>query len=231
MGQLKGGPNGYIVGKVGKLVGKVRDGKPYLAAAPKSYKMSMLPHEVDKRNIFTINAKVAPVIKADKIIFRAWQEADVKANNVHNKINSINYHHCEARNPSTCLQITPPNGFILEVLKVEQYKDKLEAFVIPFQTMEEENINFMMYICFHHPVKRKKEYFVLKRIENFEQDGFLLSAKYSDDEKKLAGTYRNKYFYLCAVTTDSKGKIIRHSKTAGIALNSKKNDFKIPKKK
>lgn len=206
---------GEFRGKLGDVVGRVRDGKHYVATAPVSYKMSMQQKEVDKRNRFKVNGKFAKKIKESNLLQRAWDESNVKANNAYNKISKQNFKLCEPERPSARNLITPA-GFPLPVTNIRDFSDRIEIELGTFEILpEEKKITFIVIISFYEPEVKGYPYFEMSRLTNYTHEDFKFVFKYSAAEERLAEAYKHKTIFIAAVTEDEEGKIARWSNTVG----------------
>jgi hypothetical protein len=206
---------GEFRGKIGPVVAKIREGKQYFASLPSSYRMCKEPHEVDKRNRFKVNGQFARTIRRNDLLYRVWDEADVKANNAYNKICKVNFKLCETMRPSVKNMITPP-GFLLPVIKIEAFPNRIEIDLEPFTLLpNEEKIVLMLYVSFYEPLVKENVYYELSRISNYEQEGMKFIFKYGGRDEMLAKGYLNKTIFLAAVTENDARNIVRWSSTIG----------------
>lgn len=205
---------GVTRGKVGGVVAKVRNGKPYLASLPSKYTPSQKPQEIDKRNKFRVNGKFAKSIKETGILYRVWDKEKAPASNAYNKICKVNFKLCNADRPSEKNVITP-DGFDLPVKGIKSYKDRIEAELAEFKIgNKEKRLILKMIVCFYNPKQNGMNFFELRSIENLEPDWPTFIFKFNAKEIQLSNTYKNKTVYLAVVTESDKGEIIRFSKTA-----------------
>jgi hypothetical protein len=79
MAVLKKNVLGEVRGKIGNIVGKIRNGKHYIASVPSQYTMSRLPHEVDKRNRFRVNGIFAKAIRENELLYSIWHKEKAPA--------------------------------------------------------------------------------------------------------------------------------------------------------
>ena len=205
---------GEFRGKLGGIVGKIRDGKHYISTAPGRYKISMASHEVDKRTRFRVNGQLARVIRESGHLFRVWDKCDVKANNAYNRICKLNFKRCEPLRPSANNIITPP-GFWLPVTDIKVFPDRVEAEIEAFEILpEEERIVPVLIVSFYEPKFEADTYFTARWIKNCEQDGLKFIFRYMGSDEVYAGKYNHATIYLAAVTEDAEGRIVRWSSTA-----------------
>ncbi len=205
---------GMVRGKMGGMVAKVRNGKPYLASMPGKYTPSQKPYEIDKRNKFRVNGKFAKCIKETGILYRVWDKEKAPATNAYNKICQVNFKLCDAERPSVQNVITP-GGFDLPVVDIKSYQDRIEAELGGFTLHDnEKRLILKLIVCFYQPVQNGTDYFELKSINNLEPDWPLFIFKYDGVEKRLSQLYKSKTIYLAAVIENESGEIIRFSKTA-----------------
>jgi hypothetical protein len=206
---------GEFRGRIGDVVGKVRNGKHYISAAPVKYKISKKPLEVDKRNRFRVNGMFAKTIRQNELLFKAWDAANISANNVFNKISKVNFKLCEPNRPSARNVITPA-GFALPVTQIDSLVDRIEITLAPFEILPGEDIvTLIMYISFYDPVEKQNNYFELCPTRDYEPDELKFLFRYGTREKQLAQSYKHKTIFLAAVTQNSDGKILRWSETVG----------------
>ncbi len=206
---------GEFRGKIGDVVGKVRNGKHYISAAPVKYKISKKPYEVDKRNRFRVNGKFAKTILKNELLFMVWSAANIPANNAFNKICKVNFNLCEPDRPSAKNVITPA-GFALPVTQIDSADDWIEITLAPFEILPGEDIvTLIMYISFYDPVEKHNNFFELCPARDYEPDELKFLFRYGDLEKQLAKNYKHKTVYIAAVTQNSDGKILRCSETVG----------------
>ena len=204
---------GEIRGRVGDIVGKVRNGKQYIASRPTKYTMSTAPHEVDKRNRFKVNALFAKSLKENKLLYSIWDKDKAPAASAYNKICKVNFKLCGTQRPTTENLITP-GGFILPVESISYLLDKIEAELKPFDILPgEKRVIFILLTSFYEPVGNETDYFKIKRIENYDMDELKLTFNFNITEKQIASAYKKRLALLAAVTQDDSGNILRWSET------------------
>jgi hypothetical protein len=204
---------GTIKGKVGGIVGKVRNGKQYIASLPSHYTMSQAPHEVDKRNKFKVNGKFARAIKASDILYKIWDIEKAPATNAWNKICKVNFKLCNTDRPSLKNVITP-DGFNLPVTNAAALPGGIEVDIESFNLQETESVVvFELLICFYNPVNEGTNYFELSRLTDYGIEDLKLTFNYSQQERQLAAAYKNIVIYLAAVTKNERGDIERWSQS------------------
>ena len=181
---------GEIRGRVGNIVGKVRNGKQYIASRPTKYRMSKTPYEVDKRNRFKVNGLFAKAIKESKLLYNIWDKEKAPAASAYNKICKINFKICNTNRPSVQNLITP-GGFNLPVESVSYFPDKIEAELKPFDILPgEKRVIFIMMICFYEPVRSEADYFTLKRIEDYDFEELRITFNFNTAERQIASAYK-----------------------------------------
>lgn len=206
---------GEFRGKIGDVVGKVRNGKHYISSAPGKYKISQKPHEVEKRNRFSVNGKFAKTILQNELLFKVWETVNIPVKIVFNRVTKVNFKLCEPDRPSAGNVITP-SGFTLPVTRIDSADDRIEITLAPFEILPGEDIvTLIMYISFYDPVDKHNNYFELCPARDYEPDELKFLFRYSDREKQLAQSYKHKTVFLAAVTQNSDGKILRWSETVG----------------
>lgn len=204
---------GEIRGRVGNVVGKVRNGKPYIASRPSKYSISKLPHEVDKRNRFKVNGLFAKAIKENKFLYSIWDKKKAPASSAYNKLCKVNYRLCSTTRPTDKSLITP-DGFPLPMEGMSFFPNKIEAELLPFDILPDENrVIFIMLVCFYEPEKKELPYFSLKYITSYDLDDLKLTFNFKTTEEQTASEYKNRTAYLAAVTQDQAGNILRWSET------------------
>ena len=209
---------GEFRGKIGDVVGKVRNGKHYISAAPAKYHISWKPHEVDKRNRFKVNGQFAKTIGQNELLFKVWDAANIPANNAFNKISKVNFKLCEPDKPSAKNVLTPA-GFTLPVTQINSADDRIEVTLAPFEILPGEDIvTLIMYISFYDPVEKRNNYFELCPARDYEPDELKFLFRYGDLEKQLAKSYKHKTVFIAAVTQNNDGKVLRWSETVGREL-------------
>lgn len=202
-----------VRGKVGNVVIKVRNGKPYLAARPSKYTASQKPEEIHKRNKFKVNAKFAKCIKEAGILYKVWDKEKAPASNAYNKICKVNFNLCGPDRP-TLKNVITPAGFDLPVVDIKSSPDNIKVELGEFKIgNSEKRLIIKLIVCFYEPKQNRNGYFELRSIENLEPDWPMFIFKFNDEERKLTKNYKNKTVYLAAVTENEKGEIIRSSKT------------------
>lgn len=208
---------GELRGKLGGIVGKVRDGKHYISAAPKKYKISQKPREVEKRSRFKVNGQFAKFIRQVDILFRVWDKAKVPANNAYNKISKLNFKLCRPERPSDKNVITP-GGFLMSA-DIKSFPGRIEAELEPFDLLAKEaRVVLVMIVSFYHPQKPGYNFFELTHPGSYEQDGLNFIFRMNAREEMLDKDFKHKTVYLAAVTEDEKGNIVRFSSTVGKEL-------------
>ncbi|QQS35985.1 MAG: hypothetical protein IPM56_17380 [Ignavibacteriales bacterium] len=209
---------GEFRGKIGDVVGKVRNGKHYISSAPGKYNISKKPHEVDKRNRFRVNGLFAKTIRHNELLFMVWNDANIPANNAFNKICKVNFKLCEPDRPSAKNVITPP-GFWLPVTQINSDDECIEITLNPFEILPGEDIvTLIMYISFYDPVNKNKNFFEMCPAMDYEPDDLKFLFRYGFREKQLAQIYNHKTIFLAAVTQSSNGNVLRWSETVGREL-------------
>ncbi len=219
MARAKGAVLGFLGGKLGQIVAKTREGKQYYAAMPSKYTMSMEQGEVDKRDRFSVNGKIAGIIYKDVHLKNVWKKSTVQANNGFNKITSFNFHHCGTNRPSANNKVTPPEGFILPVTNIESLPDGVGVNLPSIDlNSDEASIIYKMYVSFFEPVNGAASFFDLLKIENYETEGSVVTFRFNVREKSIAEMYSNRTVYFCAVTVDGNNRVMRFSETVGKEL-------------
>lgn len=209
---------GEIRGKVGSIVGKVRNGKPYIASRPSKYTMSKVPHEVDKRNRFKVNGLFAKSIKENKLLYGIWDKKKAPASSAYNKLCKVNYRLCNTDRPTDKNLITP-DGFPLPVESISFFPDKIEAELLPFDILpDEKRVMFILLVSFYEPEKKELPYFSLKHITSYDLDDLKLTFNLNTTDKQTASAYKNRTAFLAAVTQDDTGNILRWSETVSREL-------------
>ena len=204
---------GEIRGRVGNIVGKVRNGKQYIASRPSKYTMSKAPHEVDKRNRFKVNGLFAKAIKENKLLYNIWNKEKAPATSAYNKICKVNFKLCSTERPTPENLITP-GGFTLPLESISYFADKIEAELKPFDILpDERRVIFILLTSFYEPVMTEADYFRIKRIEDYDLDELKLTFNFNTPEKQIASEYKNRTLFLAAVTQDEAGNILRWSET------------------
>ena len=204
---------GEFTGKVGGIVGKVRNGKHYIASLPSHYTMSQAPHEVDKRNKFKVNGKFARAVKASDILYKIWDIEKAPATNAWNKICKVNFKLCDPDKPSVKNVITP-DGFNLPVTNASAAAGEVEVEIESFDLQDDESVVlFELVICFYNPAHKDEDYFRLSRLTDYGIDDLKLTFSYSQSERQIAAAYKSKVIFLAAVTQNENGEIVRWSRT------------------
>lgn len=219
MARAKGAVLGFLRGKLGQIVAKTREGRQYYASMPSKYTMSMKPYEVEKRDRFSVNGKIAGTIYKDVLLKDVWKISTVPANNGFNKITRTNFHFCGTDRPTVYNKITPPEGFTLPVINIESLPESIRVNLAAIELKgDEADIIFRMYISFFEPVNGAPTFFDFLKIENYETDGSAVTFPFNVREKSVAEMFRNKTVYFCAVTVDGNNRVMRFSQTVGKEL-------------
>lgn len=219
MARVKGGILPGVVGKIGPIVVKNRQGTLYVASRPADFHMSMESEEVEKRNKFSVNSQFSGLVNENKYLYSIWARSDLTPKMIYNKITHINFHLCGSGRPTKNNVITPPGGFPIEVDKLEHYPDKVLAEFQPVSLNEnEERIIFLLYICLYNPVKPESDYFDFIQIKEGKTETSGITFKLNPNEQNIAAKYYNQILYLCAVTLDRNNTVIRHSVTKAVDL-------------
>jgi hypothetical protein len=209
---------GEIRGRVGNIVGKVRNGKQYIASRPSKYTMSKAPHEVDKRNKFKVNGLFAKAIKENNILYNIWDKEKAPAASAYNKICKINFKLCGSDRPSVQNKITP-GGFDLPVESITYQQDKIEVELMPFDILpDEKRVIFILLVSFYDPKKKELPYFSFKQITGYELDELKLTFNFNTTDKQLANMYNKRTVFLATVTEDANGNIMRWSEAVSREL-------------
>jgi|WetSurMetagenome_2_1015567.scaffolds.fasta_scaffold144576_2 hypothetical protein len=204
---------GEIRGRVGDIVGKVRNGKQYIASRPSKYTMSKAPHEVDKRSRFKVNGLFAKAIKESDLLYRVWGREMASAASAYNKICKVNFKLCSTDRP-TAENLITPGGFNLPVESISYFPDRVEAELIPFDILpSEKRVIFILLVSFYDPKENELPYFSLKHITGYELDELKLTFNLNTTDKQLADMYNKRTVFLAAVTEDANGNILRWSET------------------
>lgn len=204
---------GEIRGRVGDIVGKVRNGKQYIASRPAKYTMSKAPHEIDKRNRFKVNGLFAKAIKENKLLYSIWDKEKAPAASAYNKICKVNFGLCSTERPTTENLITP-NGFDLPVDRMTYFPDKIEAELRPFDILPgEKRVIFILMTSFYEPLSKEANYFAIKRTEDYDMEELKLTFNFNTTEKQIVAAYKKRIAFLAAVTQDNAGNILRWSET------------------
>jgi hypothetical protein len=213
MGYLDKKVLGELRGRLGEIVGRVRNGKHYISSAPSHYTMSKLPHEVDKRNRFGVNGKFGKAVRENGLLFRIWDKEKAPATNAYNKICKVNFKLCGTDRPSEENVITP-EGFVLPVKNIQSLPDGIEAELEPFDMPDEEkDITYIMIVSFYEPRIKGHNYFELMNLKDYVINGLKVKFKFSDTEEHLLRVYKYKTVFLAAVTEDKNGNIVSWSAT------------------
>ena len=206
---------GEFSGRIGNIVIKKRNGKTYASKAASKYTISQLPHEIDKRNIQTVNGKFASVINSSRLLKSIWYKEKAPCVNAYNKINKVNYHLCAPDHPTEKAQITP-GGFKLEVNEINIKPDKLEITLRPIKLQQDETqITYIMILSLWNPRAKRTAPFEFLIPEDYAAEGTLLTFRLNKAGAALAKKYKNKTIFLAAVTLNNKKDIIRWSETLG----------------
>lgn len=209
---------GEIRGRIGDIIGKVRNGKQYIASRPSKYRMSKAPHEVDKRNRFKVNGLFAKAIKENELLYRIWDINKAPAASAYNKICKVNFKLCKTERPSAENLITP-GGFDLPIDSIAYLPDKIVAGLEPFDIhTNEKKIVFILLVSFFEPVKKETDFFALRKIADYELDELTLTFNFNIAEKQIASAYKNRTIFLAAITEDENGNIVRWSETVSREL-------------
>ena len=206
---------GEIRGRIGDIVGKVRNGKQYIASRPTKYTMSKAPHEIDKRSRFKVNGLFAKAIKKSELLYKVWEKNKAPAASAYNKICMVNFKLCRIDRPSEQNVITP-NGFDLEIINITSLPGGVELELELFDILEaEKRIMFIMFVSFYEPEKKEINFFEAKRIKEYVIDGMRITFNYDSADRLLANAYKKRTVFFAAVTEDADGNIIRFSSTIG----------------
>ena len=204
---------GEIRGRVGNIVGKVRNGKQYIASRPSKYTMSKAPHEVDKRSRFKVNGIFAKAIREDKLLYSIWEKEKAPAASAYNKICKVNFKLCRTERPSDENIITP-SGFDLPVENISYRQDKIVVEIVPFDIQPDEtSVLFLMMISFHRPFNKELNYFSIRKINDYDLEDLTLSFNFNSAEKMTAAAYESRTVFFAAITRNVAGEIVRWSKT------------------
>jgi len=207
---------GELSGKVGDLVYKIRDGKPYVSKAPETHTLSMLPHEIDKRNIQSVNGKFASLINKNALLKAAWGKEKKPCNCAYNKISQVNYYLCEQDHPSEKAMMTPPGGFRFEAEDIKALPDRIEIMIRPTKLQKDENsIAYIMILCLWNPRRKGKKTkpFEFLMPQDYITEGNKVIFRFDKEGAVLFKKYKNKMRFLAAVTADKQNKIVRWSDT------------------
>lgn len=209
---------GEIIGSIGNIVGKVRNGKHYIASRPAKYTMSKAAHEVDKRNRFKVNGLFAKAIKENKLLYSIWDKEKAPATSAYNKICKINFKLCSTSQPSAQNLITPA-GFALPVENITCFPDKIVAEFAPFDiNPNEKRVVFLLLVSFYNPKQGEAGYFTLRSISDYDLDELKLTFNFNTRDKQIAAAFNNRIVYLAAVTKDENGNTLRWSETVSREL-------------
>ena len=137
MAEQKNSILGDLRGKVGGNIYREVNGKTIVSKASDTHNTSQLPHEIEKRNIQTVNGKFASVINSSRLLKTIWYKEKAPCVNGYNKINKVNYHLCAPDHPTEKAQITP-GGFKLEVNEINIKPDKIEITLRPIKLQKDE---------------------------------------------------------------------------------------------
>ena len=209
---------GELNGKVGEFVGKTRNGKHYIASVPSQYTMSDEPHEVDKRSRFKVNGKFAKAVRENELLYRIWEREKAPASTAYNKICKVNFHLCGTDRP-TGENVITPGGFKLTVTDIYPGPDGIDVTIEPFDmTDNEAAVIFIMMVSFYEPKIKGLEYYKVCSLNDYDIEELNLKFKYDEDEKKIAGKYRNGTVFFAAVTVDGDGEVVRWSETTSLEI-------------
>ena len=204
---------GEFSGRIGNIVIKKRNGKTYASKAASKYTISQLPHEIDKRNIQTVNGKFASVINSSRLLKSIWYKEKAPCVNAYNKINKVNYHLCAPDHPTEKAQITP-GGFKLEVNEINVKPDKLEITLRPIKLQKDETqVAYIMILSLWNPRAKRTAPFEFLMPENYTAEAAQLTFRLNKDEAALAKKYCSKTIFLAAVTLDDTYSVRRWSET------------------
>jgi hypothetical protein len=214
MATLKKKLFGEVIGRYGDWVGRVRYGKYYIASRPSKYRMSKAPHEVDKRNRFKVNGLFAKAIKSNELLYNVWYKNRAPATTAYNKICKVNFKRCGTARPTADNLITPPDGFDLKITSAEDFDDRIEAELVPFEILEnEKRVVFTLIVSFYEPMKKEYDSFKAKVIKNYDLDDLKLTFTFDSVEKQIAKRYNKKTIFMAVITEDEKGNVLRWSDT------------------
>ena len=206
---------GEISGKIGNEVYRKRYGKTYVSKTPSGFKASQLPHEIDKRNIQTVNGKFASVINSSRLLKSIWYKEKAPCVNGYNKINKVNYHLCAPDHPTEKAQITP-GGFKLEVDDINIKPDKIEITLRPIKLQKDETqVAYIMILSLWNPRGKRTAPFEFLIPDDYTAEGTRLTFRLNKSESALAKKYKNKTVFLAAVILDNSYNVRRWSETQG----------------
>lgn len=189
----------------------------------KTRKKSMTPKAIASRGKFSVDGKFAGPLNKNKYLFQAWEKSKVKAGCPLNRITKINREICLPDRPSTENVISPPGGFPLKLVDIEYNKESVHVKIEPIKiNKNEKKIVCLLYICNYDPIDSYFKYFDLSDVKesvvNESEDKFEAAFNLNKRDKQLPGFYPKRIVYLCAVTLNTKGNVVRCSETACVDL-------------
>lgn len=229
MAIIKGGVLWGTSGKVGTIVVKNRQGTLYAASLPVDFHMSMKPHEVEKRDKFSAYSKFSSGVNKNNYLFKVWGKTSFAPKMIYNRITQLNSQLVNPDRPSKNNVITPPGGFAFKLEKLEYYPGKVLAEIQPLSLNEnEEKIVYLLYVCLYAPNKQGLKYFDFIQIKEGRLENSNYIFYFTESETKLALNYCLQVLYLCGVTLDVNGNVVRYSETHAADMGEILNEYEEP---
>ena len=225
MAELKGNVMGIFKGKIGKISGRVKNGKNYFVSLPAEFNPSMTPEAVARREKFKVTAKLAKAIQKDEILKSIWINEENINSSVYTHVLKFNYNFLINNSPSIDNLITPDNGFNPNVTALSYADGTISVSVGALENILEINPETEQFIQVHgiifadEPVSTSAnelfmyENFVSEKLPIDLQNPTEFSINLGYKKKRSIAKYGSLKILLAVITTNNEQQYVQYSHT------------------
>ncbi|MBX2976320.1 MAG: hypothetical protein KF721_09310 [Ignavibacteriaceae bacterium] len=211
-------------GSIGKITGRVRNGKNILSLRPTKVKTSQQPESVTRRTKFKLAVQLSKAIYSDQFLKKLW--GSLKSDGIipFNLITKTNYQTIVGENFSNRTTITPSQGFKLSSEGVEISNDSLSISFVPlkrvfsFNTAIEVKIKPIVIAYFANQatgeIKETLFYnFDIATIPMSVDDAITINVSLNETQSSYFSGYGEHAIFTALLTLDENDNIINYSET------------------
>ncbi len=184
---------------------------------------STTPKAIANKGRFSIAGKFAGPINKNKYLYQAWKKSKVEAGWPLNRITKTNREICLPNRPSKENVISPPGGFPFKLIDFEYKQEDVHIKIEPIKINEDEKkIVCLLYFSFYeskYPENSYYKHFVLSEVKESVVEEFQAAFNLNRSERNKPNLYNKCIIYLCAVTLNRIGNVVRWSETVSVELD------------
>jgi hypothetical protein len=225
MARIKDSLIGIIVGKIGRVVYRLRNGKVVAYHLPGMYNISHTKEAEDSRQNFSASVQLAVVLRKDPVLKQIWEHAAIDASSAYHKMMSYNNRRTHEQDLTLQNAITPPsvplqidsaaiNNSAVEFILGRQTKNCNDVLSLPFS----------FYVCLYayipHTTANERFKIVLNSIEVKESPfSSLFSLPLSKNGLTAISQYTRHNIYIAAARLSSHSKACLWTSTCSAELS------------